>query len=531
MKLIHKLTRRARGLVVMLATVVLAASIVGVRPAEARWLKAESERFIVYSDGSESKLREFVRELEAFDRFLRLRMGLNVDQAPPRKLPIYLVGSSVGLARVRPGVPDSIAGFYMASDEDIFGIAIRDRETDTLKHEYAHHFMKQNFNYAYPAWFVEGFAEYFATVKFERDRIVMGLYNENRAYWLQAATWMPMAELLSNRPLQSARHRETYYPLAWLLTHWFMGDPDRQKMLTAYVRDVGAGGDPVEAMERATGLTPVQLRVSLRRYMNGRIPYSAYLTTFPPAPVTITPLPRSADDLLLLNQRLKVGVPNEQRADTAEEVRRAAARHPDDPLALLALGHAELHFGDPAAAEAPLKRLLELEPDNIEGRQYMARTQMEAAEKAQDIAEEDRLRGEAQRHLAHAYRLNDADYVTLLLLAENRAGANGYPNDNDVATLEQAYVLAPQLDTARFNLARILIHRDRKPEAATLLEPLVNDPHYSSEAARALLLQARGVTQAEADAEEAETLRKGDAEGGEATEKTASDQTAPDQAT
>ena len=189
-----------------------------------------------------------------------------------------------------------------------------------------------------------------------------------RAYWLQAAAWMPMAELLSKRPFQSAHYRETYYPLAWLLTHWFLGDSERQKTLDVYLRDVGAGGDPVEAMERATGLTPTELRRTLRRYMNGRIPYQGVNVSYPPTPITVTRLPRSADDLLLLNQRLKVGVPDDQRAATAAEVRRAAARHPDDPLALLALGHAELHFGVPAAAEAPLQRLLALEPDHRTGR-------------------------------------------------------------------------------------------------------------------------------------------------------------------
>ena len=188
---------------------ILAAISAGVAPAHADWLKAESERFIVYSDGGEGKLREFVQELETFDRFLRLRMGLDVNETPPRKLPIYLVASRRGLTQVRPDLPENVAGFYMATDEDIFGIALRDQTVNTLKHEYAHHFMMQNFSYPYPGWFVEGFAEYFATVEIEKSRILVGKYNENRAYWLQAASWMPMTELLSKRPLQRARNRET----------------------------------------------------------------------------------------------------------------------------------------------------------------------------------------------------------------------------------------------------------------------------------------------------------------------------------
>lgn len=57
-----------------------------------------------------------------------------------------------------------------------------------------------------------------------------------------------------------------------------------------------------------------------------------------------------------------------------------------------------------------------------------------------------------------------------------------------------------------------MIH-DRNAEAVTLLEPLVNDPHRPSSGARTLLLRAKGVSESDADAEEAETLRKGEAEG------------------
>lgn len=496
-----RVRRFAQSLGFYLAVLVAALAVAG--PAQARWLKAESERFIVYSDGGEAQLRSFVQDLEAFDRLLRLRLGLKVDEVPYRKLPIYLVGHRAGLAKISPGVPDSIAGFYVATEEDIFGVAIRDQKADTLKHEYAHHFMMQNFSFPYPAWFIEGFAEFFSTVEFERNQILVGKYNPNRAYWLMNGAWTPMTELLSSRPLRTSRHQETYYPLAWLLTHWFMIDPERRKNLSAYLTDVGAGGDPVEAMRRATGLDAPQLRTTLRRYMSNRMTYVALQTSFAPVPVVVTALPASADDLLLLNQRLKVGVPEDQRAATAAEVRRASARHPDDPLALLALGHAELHFGDPAAAEAPLRRLIEREPDHVEGLQYLARARMKAADAEDDYDAALRMKEEAQTYLARAYRLDDADYITLLLIAENRAGTPGYPSDNDLAVLEQAFVLAPQLASARLNLAQLLIHRDRNEEAVALLEPLANDPHGGSDHARSLLLRAKGLTEDQAAAEEA----------------------------
>lgn len=57
---------------------------------------------------------------------------------------------------------------------------------------------------------------------------------------------------------------------------------------------------------------------------------------------------------------------DEDGAALGQEVARIAARHGDDPLALLAAGHAGLHFGDTVAGERALQRLVELEPDNVE---------------------------------------------------------------------------------------------------------------------------------------------------------------------
>ena len=56
----------------------------------AEWLRAESERFIVYSDSDERVLRSYVQNLETFDRVLRFRTGLPMDAAPPRSFETQL---------------------------------------------------------------------------------------------------------------------------------------------------------------------------------------------------------------------------------------------------------------------------------------------------------------------------------------------------------------------------------------------------------------------------------------------------------
>src|SRR5690606_38242380 len=135
------------------------------------------------------------------------------------------------------------------------------------------------------------------------------------------------------------------------------------------------------------------------------------------------------------------------RAETADLVRRLAARHPDDPFAMLQLGHAELHFGDPAAGEAVLTRLLEREPENIEALQLMATSFMRLAEQRPE--ETVSLMRQARSYLARAYAADPAQYYTLQLLAESRQVEESYPTENDLVTWDQAFQLAPQLAAIR----------------------------------------------------------------------------------
>lgn len=481
-----------------LALLILALALaLSAAPAAAQtWLRAESEHFIVYSDGQERTLRDFVTKLERFDQILRLRFGVPADRPTLRKLPIYLVARHDGLEAVAPGIGRGVAGFYSTNEEDIFAVAIRNDGDDTILHEYAHHFFFQHLNAPYPGWLSEGLAEYVMTATIRDDEFILGRPNAARASWIANGDWLPIETLLTKRfgQVESGAQQATYYPVAWLLTHWFFATPERSRQLDAYLRLVASGVAPAEAITQATGLTLPQLTQALTAYGRGNVYSQTYPIQYRPIEVTVTRMPESARDLILLGQQIKRGGTEEQRQAALAEVRRRAGRWPDDPFALLILGHAELHMGDAAAGEAALLRVLELQPENDEALQYLATGRIREAEKAEDPETRRTLMGQARGFLSRAYRIDPDDYFTLLLIARTREGEPGYPNANDVLTWEAAFDGAPQLPAARLGYGRVLIATGRQGEAMAVLTPLANSPHGgpAADAARALVAQARG---------------------------------------
>jgi len=112
-------------IVSLLIAMAVAVGMSGEVPA--RWLKAKTQNFIIYSGGSEKSLRSFAENLQRFDATLRFRFKL--DGAPdPNRLPIYLVERAADAGRLSSGKANSsmIAGFIRRGGEDARLIKVRD---------------------------------------------------------------------------------------------------------------------------------------------------------------------------------------------------------------------------------------------------------------------------------------------------------------------------------------------------------------------------------------------------------------------
>ncbi|WP_454717321.1 tetratricopeptide repeat protein [Caulobacter segnis] len=450
------------------------------------WLHTSTPSFSLYGRVGEKTLVNMAEDLEAFASLLRSLHGVDA-QAEERPLPIYLVPRQPDLKRVQPSLTANIAGFYNASVGDIFAVLALEGDTErgrqVLFHEYTHHFMKQHAPAAYASWLVEGYAEYFMTARFKPDVVELGVTSP-RIAWLRGAVWTPFDQILGRRARTGDRmDMAAFYAQSWLLTHYMMSDPTRLARLTRYADAVAKGGDPVALMPEAAGVSFKDLERVLRQYMlalpGRRLPR-------PPSsaqPLSVTRLPASADDLLLENQRLKMGVPRAERPALLALIRERAARYPGDRLAEMTQARAENDYGDRDKAQALLKHRIEVDPRDVEALQTLGWSCMLQARTDPANAQQ-RLR-EAREWFGKGFAVDANNALLLYDYGISRRGDANYPNDNTVNVLLKAQALAPQVAQFRIAAADALVRRDRFDEAAAMVEPVFNDPHAGPQAAEA----------------------------------------------
>lgn len=454
-------------------------------PAEARWLRAETDKFVVYGDGTERAIREFATKLDTYDKVLRAFNPATRNRTPGTKLQVVLLKSAESLKRIQPALPKYAAGFYIAMNEGVFAFALREGglgDDDALFHEYAHHFMLENFPTAYPAWFVEGWAEYFMTAEINGATVKVGGYNPARAYGIFNETWLPLDQLMSSTTAETRQDRRSaYYAQAWLLMHYMRSDPARAAQLDQATRAIAAGEPPVKAFQDATGLTMEQLTQALKRY--NKLPaYTVTLKDASPPFMTVAAMPASTDELFLDNLHLILSPTGRVEPEFLAAVRRKAARFPGDWFAERTLARAEFVMGDVAAGEAIQKRRLAAKPDDVEDLLLAGTGQLMAGVR-ESTEREARYRA-ARPLLTKAYQLDKGDFRTLYAYALSRSIEPTFPTDNDLNALLEARGLAPAVTELSARAGAALWQKGRRQEATKMLTAVINNPHGGRSAAQ-----------------------------------------------
>jgi hypothetical protein len=465
--------------------------------ARAEWNKATSNHFIIYGEMNNERLRNFTERIEKFDGLMRILTGQGKETSP-NKLVLFLVRDVAAVQRLVGKARGNIAGFYSPSIAGSIAVVPKtgggseaDLSSDiVLFHEYAHHFMLQYFAAGYPAWYVEGFAEYYSTTEFRKDgSIAVGMPANHRAYSLLTLPAYPLTKMFAADAVKmSEAETASFYGQSWLLTHYLRFEPSRKGQLTTYLKAFATGVPAEKAASDAFGDT-AKLQVDLKRYLQAKKMSYQQLRGLPiPVPtIEIAPVNATESALMPLYIRYMNGANGQAEVDSfVVDARITAAKHPGEARALELLAEGELDAEMFDAASKANDALLAQRP--TDARALLRRARIAAA----IMRDTDKYPGgwKAIRSLiVKANRAAPNDPFPLSEYYNAFQGEGMKPPTIAADGLNRALELAPQAPSLRFAYANYLIRSDKRTEARAVLAPLLNHPHSPSirDTARAML--------------------------------------------
>lgn len=478
----------------MLRLAALALALLAPSVAHADWHEASTEHFVVYADDRPDAITKFAGELEKFNAAMTAfyPQALAPAIGPANRVTVFVLSGN-GVEKL---VGDKFTrGFYIpraganvafvprvsgqADASDFSGATV-------LRHEYAHHFMYTRFSAVFPIWFSEGFAEFWSTVRFNKDGSAnVGMVPQHRAYGLLAGNPLPVDQLLTltDRKL-SEPQREAIYGRGWLLTHYLTVDPARQKLLNAYINAINTGQSLIQASQAFGDLKLFAKAVD--KYMRGSIPaFRLPADRIATKPVVLRKLTPGEVALMPVRVQSRAGVDAKEAQTVMVEARKAAAPFPADTGAQTALAEAEFDAGNHALAEAAAARAIAADPKNSEALVYraMARFEMAAAGNKPDDWKE------VRRAILAANRADPEDPRPLILFYRVFHEMGEVPTANAKAGFAKAYHIAPSDLGLRMNAAMMFVQDKKLADAREALRLVAYHPHAGgmSERARAMI--------------------------------------------
>jgi Flp pilus assembly protein TadD len=473
----------------------VAAVVVVATPAQADWHVAKSRHFQIYGDHKPQQLRLFAQKLEKFDKAVR-RAGNMTD--PPigdgNRLTIFMVDNERAVQRLANDKTRLVGGFYVPRASGSIAFVPRrtgfgdDNWTESiLFHEYAHHLMLSDSAAALPEWLVEGFAEFMATVEFQRDGSVkLGAVPVHRAQGLLSGKPLPFETMITGSYGKlSDDQTEAIYGRGWLLTHYLAFEPSRKGQLDRYIKSLSQGVQPREAALGAFGdLKRLEKETDayLRRGSVMALMVAAHGLAI--GPIEVSKLSAGAAAVLPLRIESKRGVTQTTAEPLAAKVRAIAALHPNDLLVQVTLAEAEHDANNNQAAEAAASRALVADPKNTEAMIYKGRAMIRRAETAAEGLRTAMIRAARDLFLA-ANKIDTEDPEPLLEFYQSFLVEGVRPTANALAALHYASDLAPQDLGLRMNSAMAYLAHGKPTEGRRRLQPVAYNPHSKELAAAA----------------------------------------------
>jgi len=517
-----------------------------VRAADQHWLRVSSDHFIVITDAGERPGHDIAAHFEQMRAiFGQLLSRGKLRMSEPMEIIAIRADKDFGqlVPEVNSKEMDS-DGFWLSGEDRVF-VVLNLSQPDPWRavgHQFAHYML--NYNYPpTPAWFDEGFAEYFSSLNltpksaefgsdpelkpssqtdpFGRQTEVKELKSFTEI--LQNPVWLAWPDLLTmkNRVAngQEGTHHTLFFAQSWILVHYLL-NKDKMSELGKYFGLVEIQRMPVDrAIQQAFGMSVAQLDQEVKAYFHSLTPLFTALDDShrPNAPripqaVTQAALPFSVDDIGTSSQSLPIAegqalvddmelrIPERRQAAINQLQKLIADPKTETVVAHRALAWAYVQKGDTTHAFEELNAAVQMNANDPWTRFGMALASYHSGETGA------RVQGLANMmeslHIVIDEYPDFAEAYNMLGWAR-LAGGGG---NAAVESMKQAVQLSPRDEDYQLRLARAYLAAKKFDDATSTLQhlKLSQDPRIAQAAGKDLadlpFLKKYGVAPEEAAA-------------------------------
>ena len=455
--------------------------------AAQKWVAVRSPNFEVRTDAGDKRGRELASRFEQMRKLFQVLLPRPMKPGQP--LTIVAFRDQNGLMQVAPrwkGRAVDVGGLFLkGEDRNYIALnALAENAWQLVFHEYAHFLMSTNFPPA-PAWWDEGFADYYSTASFTKKDFVIGEPPEGYVDLLRKGL-MPSEKLLTTRresdSYNGAGHeRSLFYAQSWVFVHYLF-DKHLLEAATQYFHlTMNLGEPPSSAVQRAFGKTLKELDDSLKQYVaeNGwksvRFPVTDSI-------VTASYVSRKLDDVEVRSTlaELYLHSPDHQ-VDAEREFSAILQSSPDNAAAHRGLGYVLMRKAQFEDARKEFSEAAELGLRDTKVYFYAAYC---LQKQGKELRSNDLMWMARMLDQAIALDPDDAEALNLKATVVGRASNSA----EAVRLLRRAVELQPRKPEFKLNLAYQYMQQRKFDDADALLQTLAknSDPAIAAAARKHL---------------------------------------------
>jgi hypothetical protein len=514
------------------ATQAQSVTVVGQRDASS-WFRAESQHFIVFSDTTNEDVTALLNNLERLDYLLRIytKAFRKIDNEE-QKLTFYYHSRASGLNEIDADRPADAVGLYSSCGSGVQGFGVHLKRIDSLSNEqleksplneslsylfeaYARHFLYRYTDIRTPTSFIDGFAQYFSSVRFTDTQMALGRTPTSIGDYLNFLDAghrrsLDYDDVLEQNDTKGSNYageagvRLEFEARSWLLTHYMLSSDEHRAQLYRYLNLVNRDVPATKAFESALGIKVSDIGNTMWRYRLGGIKVlRVELPELPSARVDFRSLPHAAGEFILANAALRSCPSGQAGESLLRKIGNATAKFPNNDFARLTLSRAQIDWGNAQDALPYLTAATQNDSANFDAFYLLGLANLRLSGQHKDAAKQTYLDA-ARRNLLRAVSLNPKSPEAAFAFFAADVNANEKPSETALQGVISARKGGHEINVLAKSAALAYLYLGDISKAKNALHVMAHDARDPQLAEWAKNWQSRlvsGVSQAETLAE------------------------------